>query len=85
MILIIIIGTIMYIFEGIGGENPGFQDIPNSIYWSVVTLTTVGYGTGALLGRGEKNVKDLHWNDDLGLGQAMWVLEVINFEIVLPR
>mgnify|MGYP001269479359 FL=1 len=44
MILIIILGTIMYIFEGLGGENPGFQDIPNSIYWSVVTLTTVGYG-----------------------------------------
>ena len=44
MILIIILGTIMYIFEGLGGENAGFQDIPNSIYWSVVTLTTVGYG-----------------------------------------
>ena len=35
----------MYIFEGLGGKNPGFQDIPNSIYWSIVTLTTVGYGT----------------------------------------
>ena len=34
----------MYIFEGLVGGNPGFQDIPNSIYWSIVTLTTVGYG-----------------------------------------
>tara|TARA_Y100000022_G_scaffold189770_1_gene189334 strand:+ start:941 stop:1750 length:810 start_codon:yes stop_codon:yes gene_type:complete len=45
MLLIVILGTIMYIFEGLGGGNPGFQDIPNSIYWSIVTLTTVGYGT----------------------------------------
>ena len=45
MLLIVILGTIMYIFEGLGGKNPGFQDIPNSIYWSIVTLTTVGYGT----------------------------------------
>ena len=42
MLLIVILGTIMYIFEGLGGDNPGFQDIPNSIYWSIVTLTTVG-------------------------------------------
>ena len=40
-----ILGTIMYIFEGLGADNPGFQDIPNSIYWAIVTLTTVGYGT----------------------------------------
>ena len=45
LLLIVILGTIMYIFEGLGGKNPGFQDIPNSIYWSIVTLTTVGYGT----------------------------------------
>ena len=45
LLLIVILGTIMYIFEGKLGRNPGFQDIPNSIYWSIVTLTTVGYGT----------------------------------------
>lgn len=44
LLLIIVLGTIMYIFEGLVGGNPGFQDIPNSIYWSIVTLTTVGYG-----------------------------------------
>ena len=44
-----------------------------------VYLTTVGYGTGALLGRGIKRVRDAHWLDELGIAQAMWVLEVENF------
>lgn len=37
----IIIGTLMYLIEG---EENGFTDIPTSIYWAIVTLTTVGYG-----------------------------------------
>ena len=44
-----------------------------------IYLTTVGYGTGALLGRGVKQVGDLHWKKELGLAQAMWVLDVENF------
>lgn len=44
-----------------------------------VYLTTVGYGTGALLGRGIKRVRDAHWIDDLGIAQAMWVFEVEKF------
>jgi voltage-gated potassium channel len=39
--LALIIGTIMYLIEG---EKSGFTDIPTSIYWAIVTLTTVGYG-----------------------------------------
>ncbi len=44
-----------------------------------VYLTTVGYGTGALLGRGIKSVRDVFWLDELGIAQAMWVFEVENF------
>lgn len=44
-----------------------------------VYLTTVGYGTGALLGRGIKRVVDVHWLEEFGIAQAMWVFEVQNF------
>jgi len=49
--------------------------VPNG----AVYLTTVGYGTGALLGRGVKNVPVVHWLDELGIAQAVWVLDVENF------
>lgn len=39
-----------------------------------VYLTTVGYGTGALLGRGVEGVEAVHWREHLGLAQAMWML-----------
>jgi L(+)-tartrate dehydratase beta subunit len=44
-----------------------------------IYLTTVGYGTGALLGRGIKGVVATHWVEELGLAQAIWVLEVEKF------
>jgi len=39
--LVTIIGTLMYIIEG---DKSGFTSIPVSIYWAIVTITTVGYG-----------------------------------------
>ena len=45
--------------------------VPNG----AIYLSTVGYGTGALLGRGVENVEAVHWNEELGIAQAMWVLK----------
>lgn len=43
VILVISIGTLMYMIEG-GQPDSQFNNIPNSIYWACVTMTTVGYG-----------------------------------------
>ncbi len=41
-----------------------------------IYLTTVGYGLGAMYGRCIKRVLDVHWLKELGIAQALWVLEV---------
>ena len=66
------------IIIGKGGMSPAhYQElfVPNK----AVYLTTVGYGTGALLGRGIQKVENVYWLDELGIAQAMWVLRVENF------
>ena len=60
---------------GMTSETYKNSFVPNN----AIYLTTVGYGTGALLGRGIKRVANVHWLEELGLAQAIWVLDVENF------
>ncbi len=48
--------------------------VPNG----AIYLSTVGYGTGALLGRGIEKVEAVHWEEELGIAQAMWVIRCNN-------
>lgn len=41
LVTVIILGTVMYVIEE---GNNGFSSIPQSIYWAIITITTVGYG-----------------------------------------
>jgi L(+)-tartrate dehydratase beta subunit len=41
-----------------------------------VYLTTVGYGLGATYGRAIRAVREVHWLRELGIAQALWVLDV---------
>ena len=56
---------------GMTSEDYKRYFVPNG----AVYLSTVGYGTGALLGRGIESVEAVHWNAELGLAQAMWVIK----------
>ena len=56
-----------------GMSSKDYKDyfVPNG----AIYLSTVGYGTGALLGRGVESVEAVHWHEELGVAQAMWVIK----------
>lgn len=62
----------------------GKGGMDHAIYRDVFTrtktvfLTTVGYGVAALYGRAIKGVHGVYWKEELGLPEAMWVIEVEN-------
>jgi L(+)-tartrate dehydratase beta subunit len=55
--------------------------MPEQVYaelgdaFGVIFLTTMGYGLGAIYGRAVKRVRAVHWKAELGISEAMWVLE----------
>ena len=63
--LVVILGSLMYLIEG--SEN-GFTSIPRSVYWAIVTLTTVGYG-------------DISPQTDLGQTLAAFIM-IIGYAII---
>ena len=44
--------------------------------YGAIYLTTIGYGMGAAYGQCIKGVREVHWLSELGIAQALWVLEV---------
>lgn len=57
LLLTIFLGAIMYVLES--AKNPQFSSIPQSIYWAIVTITTVGYGDVAPITPAGKIVSSL--------------------------
>jgi len=63
----------------------GKAGMDGAIYRDVFTktktvfLTTVGYGVAALYGHAVKGVRAVYWKEELGLPEAMWVIDVENF------
>ena len=65
------------IIIGKGGMSPDdYRE--HFVPHGAIYLTTVGYGTGALLGRGVKGVAGIRWREELGLAQAMWLIDAEN-------
>lgn len=66
LLLVTIIGSLMYLVEA--KSNPDFDNIPRSVYWAIVTLTTVGYG-------------DITPNSPMGQGLASVVM-ILGYSVI---
>jgi L(+)-tartrate dehydratase alpha subunit len=65
-------GTRAVISKG-GMPEEVYQELGDA--FGVVFLSTMGYGLGANYGRAVKGVREVHWQAELGISEAMWVLE----------
>ena len=63
---------------GKGGMDQGLYEDVFATHGAVF-LTTVGYGIAAKYGRGVTSVEAVYWQEELGLPEAMWVLNVADF------
>jgi L(+)-tartrate dehydratase beta subunit len=60
------------------GKGGMSEDVYRDVFrkYGVVCLSTMGYGLGAIYGRAVERVRAVHWKEQLGISEAMWVLEV---------
>jgi L(+)-tartrate dehydratase beta subunit len=60
------------------GKGGMSEDVYRDVFkkYGVVCLSTMGYGLGAIYGRAVKGVRAVYWKEQLGISEAMWVLEV---------
>jgi len=80
LVVVVVFGTLMYLIEG---EASGFNSIPESIYWAIVTLTTVGFGDIAPitpLGRAVASMLML-----VGYGVIAVPTGIVTAELTRPR
>ncbi|MEM6736120.1 MAG: ion transporter [Bacteroidota bacterium] len=78
--LVMIMGTLMYLIEG---SESGFTSIPRSIYWAVVTVTTVGYGDIApqtILGQISASILMLLGYAIIAVPTGIVTSEMVNFD-----
>jgi voltage-gated potassium channel len=78
-VVVLLLGSGMYVIEE---GTPGFESIPASIYWSIVTITTVGYGdvspvTG--LGKFVSSIIMLAGYALIAVPTAIWSFEIAKF------
>ncbi|GMV77795.1 MAG: ion transporter [Chitinophagaceae bacterium] len=79
-VLVILLGSGMYVVEE---GTPGFESIPASIYWGIVTITTVGYGDISPitpLGKFIASVIMLAGYAIIAVPTAIWSFEIVKFQ-----